>query len=288
MKWSDKGPTHFIAQNFIPEQGFRMYGCAEKSCTPTIQSDLSVYGEKFNCPCYSMQLAQSPHFSAGPPSATALPVHCPHLVGVMEYSARQNPPTVMRSMVLHNDNAWLQTCRDVLVKVYSAQPEVHEDDSWPPGGSDTYINLALIKNKAMTASNEYARKTIKKDIDDIYKEKEKIIYEEVFGDLRSEDRLLIEGRPGSGKTTLVHKISRDWESGKLMENVKLLFLIHLRYFLNDPDVALKDLICDHFPNNSTVEQILQHAEQHSEGFCFAEPTVTGNCELHEHTPECMH
>ena len=38
-------------------------------------------------------------------------------------------------------------------------------------------------------------------------------------------RLLIEGRPGSGKTTLVHKFSQDWGRGgtKSLEGVKFLF-----------------------------------------------------------------
>ena len=56
--------------------------------------------------------------------------------------------------------------------------------------------------------------------------------------LESGMRLLIEGRPGSGKTTLVHKFSQDWARGSpkldLHIYVKLLFLVHLRGFFNDP------------------------------------------------------
>ncbi len=65
----------------------------------------------------------------------------------------------------------------------------------------------------------------------------------MFSDLSSGARLLIEGRPGSGKTTLVHKVSRDWPEEMLKFNhCKLLLLIHLRGFLNDPEVDLECII----------------------------------------------
>ena len=40
--------------------------------------------------------------------------------------------------------------------------------------------------------------------------------------------LIIEGRPGSGKTTLVHKVTRDWAKGITLKGTKMVFLITLR------------------------------------------------------------
>ena len=40
--------------------------------------------------------------------------------------------------------------------------------------------------------------------------------------------MLVEGRPGSGKTTLAHKITKDWTNGMVLQNVHMVFLISLR------------------------------------------------------------
>ena len=61
-------------------------------------------------------------------------------------------------------------------------------------------------------------------------------------DLESGTRLLVEGRPGSGKTTLVHKISQDWATGDLLtfKHVRLLILVHLRAFSSEPNIDLHE------------------------------------------------
>ncbi len=41
---------------------------------------------------------------------------------------------------------------------------------------------------------------------------------------QSKQLVLIEGRPGSGKTTFVHKITRDWAT-KSGEAIRLLLLV---------------------------------------------------------------
>ena len=156
-----------------------------------------------------------------------------------------------------------------LIDRYLSQPEVPED-TWPPVSNDTYINLALIKQSEINKAGEYAYKTIQGDIDDILKDKEKIEYNEVFSHLETGARLFIEGRPGSGKTTLVHKVSRDWAKNKLqLDSIRLLFLVHLRGFFNDPDIQLTDILKRYYKNESSVSSIISHAESNSgEGLCF--------------------
>ena len=83
--------------------------------------------------------------------------------------------------------------KKVLVERYCAQPEIPED-SWPPRGGNTYINLALIKQGSIEKAGEYARNTIQGDMDDIFANKDSIEYEDVFTNLESGTRLLIEGR----------------------------------------------------------------------------------------------
>ena len=161
--------------------------------------------------------------------------------------------------------------RKVLVDRYSSQPEVPED-SWPPGGANTYINLALIKTGNIEKAGEYARNTIQGNIDDIMTDKESIEYDTVFTNLESTTRLLIEGRPGSGKTTLVHRLSKDWASGNPnldLRNIELLFLVHLRGLFNDPHITLRDIITLYYADESTVDALTRKAEESSgEGLCF--------------------
>ena len=161
--------------------------------------------------------------------------------------------------------------RKILVDRYSSQPEVPED-SWPPAGANTFINLALIKPGNIEKAGEYARNTIQGNMDDIMTDKESIDYDAVFTNLESTTRLLIEGRPGSGKTTLVHRFSKDWASGnpKLdLRNIKLLFLVHLRGLFNDPHITLRDIIRLYYSNESTVDALTCKAEESSgEGLCF--------------------
>ncbi len=162
--------------------------------------------------------------------------------------------------------------KKALVDRYCAQPEIPED-SWPPHGSNTYINLALIKQRKqrrIDIAGEYARNTIQGSVDDTVADKESIEYETVFSDFESGTRLLIVGRPGSGKTTLVHKFSKDWASGIYkLKNVKLLFLVHLRAFFSNPDIKLRDMLERYYGQESMVEEVVQFADEHSgEGLCF--------------------
>ena len=146
---------------------------------------------------------------------------------------------------------------------YTAQPEVPED-TWPPESIGTFISLALIKQQIINKSGEYARSTIWGDMDDIYSDKESISYDEAMGGLSSGARLLIEGRPGSGKTTLVHKFSLDWARKDVSINhVRLLFLIHLRVFFSDPKIGLRDVINCHYKDHPGMEIILSYANKHN-------------------------
>ena len=161
--------------------------------------------------------------------------------------------------------------KKVLVDRYCAQPEIPED-SWPPRSSNTYINLALIRQGNIEKAGEYARNTIQGDMDDVLENKDSIEYEDVFTDLESGTRLLVEGRPGSGKTTLVHKFSQDWGRGdrKLqLKNVRLLFLVHLRGFFNDPDITLRDIVQCYYTGKHMVDEIIQLSVDHNgDGLCF--------------------
>ncbi len=156
----------------------------------------------------------------------------------------------------------LDQYQSVLIDRYTEQPQIPED-TWPPVSQSIFINLALIKQEGAKQLSSYSRCTIQGDVDDILTDKERISYEKVFSNLESGARLFIEGRPGSGKTTLVHKVSKDWASNVLQfQHCKFLLLIHLRGFLSDPDVDLKRIIQCYY-KGSAVDDIASYAHERS-------------------------
>ena len=157
--------------------------------------------------------------------------------------------------------------KSFLVDRYISSPELPSE--WPPASTNSFINLALIKQESIHKAGKYGRCTIRGDMDDIFKDKESITYDKAFGGLSRGEILLIEGRPGSGKTTLVHKFSQDWARKEItITHVRLLFLIHLRGFCSDPNIGLCDLIRCYF-SSSDVEVIEKYANKHHGlGLCF--------------------
>ena len=162
----------------------------------------------------------------------------------------------------------LDQYQSILINKYTMSPDVLED-SWPPVNTNSFINLALIKQEGIHKAGQYGRCTIRGDMDDIYKDKESIPYDIALGGLSSGACLLIEGRPGSGKTTLVHKFRQDWARNEIaITHVRVLFLIHLRGFCSDPNIRLCDLIGCYF-SGSDVEVIEKYANKHQGlGLCF--------------------
>ena len=95
-----------------------------------------------------------------------------------------------------------------------------------PGYNPTFVNLMLVKQTRRNKCDY----TIRGDVDDILQDKELVKYEEVFGKFKEGDLVLVEGRPGSGKTTLVNKVTQDWAQGvAILQGAKYVFLVTLRH-----------------------------------------------------------
>ena len=158
--------------------------------------------------------------------------------------------------------------RKTLIDRYCFQPEVPED-SWPPV-CNKYINLALIKQGNINSAGKYARSTVRGDIDDILRDKDIVEYKEIFSIFEKGCLLLIEGRPGSGKTTLVHRVCRDWAKEEMLKGAKYVFLISLRLFVNKTDMKLKDILNLFYRNDEKAAQdVSEHLRQFDgDNICF--------------------
>ena len=157
--------------------------------------------------------------------------------------------------------------KKLLIDSYSKDTDVPED-LWPPHVTSTFINLALVvKSKGITDDYKYS---VQGNVDDILEAKEKIEFKEVFGMYQRKALVLLEGRPGSGKTTLVHKVSRDWAtSGEVLKNSRLVFNIPLRSLSNRMIKSLSDLLGLLYPNQNMCDQLVSDIENsNGEGVCF--------------------
>ena len=159
--------------------------------------------------------------------------------------------------------------RNRLTERYSAEPEI-KGDTWPVVHQNTYINLAIVSDKSVNSECEFSRHSLRGDSDDIYLAKRTTDYKSVLNFITPGSRLLIEGRPGSGKTTLVRRISQDW-ANKLMKwtSIRLLFLINLQSFQRNSKITLRDIVGQYFTSDENINIICNYADKHDGlGFCF--------------------
>ena len=158
--------------------------------------------------------------------------------------------------------------KEHLIKLYSLMESEVPIDSWPPVGNSTFINLVLIKQSRISRCDYY---TVRGDMDDILESKEVVEYEEIFREYREGTLVLVEGRPGSGKTTLVHKVTRDWATGsKVLQGAKMVFLITLRLLnFSKKDQSLLEVL-EVFYGGEVLRKSVEHDLQEcgGKGACF--------------------
>ena len=143
------------------------------------------------------------------------------------------PEIQLSNSVLQHLEHWRQKLADS----YLAQESIA--DAWPPLKIVHFVKLALVQQE------KYARhiglRTITKDIDAVCGHKTQVNFDDLFCNVDHSSLLLLEGRPGSGKTTLMVRISCDWARGRIM-NSKLVLFVRLRYLGKNQDIHLNDLL----------------------------------------------
>ena len=137
-------------------------------------------------------------------------------------------------------------------------------NDWPPIVANTFINLALVKSSSNKRNN--TNLSVEGGADKIIAEKKKIEYDEVFGEYKSNELILVEGRPGSGKTTLVHKVIKDWASSKSLAKSKLTLLLTLRLLNDSQDETLEKVLQTLYSDEDAIT-ILPDIRD-GEGVCF--------------------
>ena len=153
-------------------------------------------------------------------------------------------------------------CRDIK-KRYVQQPVLPESD-WPPTLGGQFIRLALIKQGRDTGDFkhrivvELQEDYVRGKYDKILEHKTEIRLEEIFepvfckGGYEVTLKMLIDGAPGVGKTTLSRKVSQTWANGELLQEYWLVLLLHLR----ERTISKAQVIDDFFYHD---DQMVQNA-----------------------------
>ena len=154
-----------------------------------------------------------------------------------------------------------------LLDKYTCLEEI--PNTWPPVGASTFVDLALIHNYRHHVSDNYDY-SVRGDMDDILGKKRKVNYRDVFSNTGNNLLILLEGRPGCGKTTLTHKITKDWARGPdILKGAQELFLVPLRILASKNIDSLSDILKIIYHNREMSRKIVNKLDNNDgEGACF--------------------
>ena len=228
------------------------------------------------------------------------------MLGLPRYDEAQSYQWKKEAESLHNDSNYFGVCDDVLLikrarqgikgeyscytkngtlvsKIYLEvifSPEKRKlldryahlkeiPNTWPPVGASTFVELALVHNDSHHVSDNYDY-SVRGDMDDILERKRKVNYKHIFSSLRNGVLVLVEGRPGCGKTTLTHKITRDWATGpNILNQLDNLFLVSLRILALKDINSLSGILNIIYHNGEISQKVADKLDnENGEGACF--------------------
>ena len=144
------------------------------------------------------------------------------------------------------------------------------DEDWPPSIGRHESNLVMIEHRRNTLPRAMEAKQMQRDyvggnVDKIAKRKKEIRYEHIF-DFAEEAtydskhfRMLIDGAPGVGKTTLCRKFCKDWGTGQILKKFSIIWLLHLREEKIAKAKSLDDLF-QHY-DEDLLREVVQHIKK---------------------------
>ena len=124
---------------------------------------------------------------------------------------------------------------------------------WIPSPTKKIFRLAMIKRETVQRGHiedRFVQMTISGRVDDILHAKSPVELEHIFRNtLHGGEIILIEGAPGSGKSTLTVHICHKWGKGELFQQFTVVILVQLR----DPTVQRAQTIADLLPVENAGE-----------------------------------
>ena len=163
----------------------------------------------------------------------------------------------------------LQSLRTKLGKYYSKG--CIQDNPLLVSSTMQYVNLNLVEPKqqfpvAGNVCDETALHLAKGGVEQVPHEKLPLDYEHILSFSPpagiSRKRVLIEGVPGSGKSTLVQRMCHDWSVGRFAQDYKLVIQVTLRSLPKDQKLSLEDLIFTSVGDAAIVQEVTDFVTAH--------------------------
>ena len=167
--------------------------------------------------------------------------HCPNHIGLYQLlkslvDSLQETFTIVKAP---KPSAAITKYQVYLKQLYTDQIKLVAQDSFESPHIEQYVNLSLITPEQTEHDSDYFKAVANPHMW-LFKYKEKTSnimlksLSEIFDKSRvSREVILIQGSPGSGKTTLANEICRRWATGRLIQEYLLVILLRLR----DPRIA---------------------------------------------------
>ena len=167
------------------------------------------------------------------------------------------------------------TFANEIKKTFSRTDPIPDED-WPPSIGRNESNLVMIEHGRDTLpgaeeAEEMQRHYVGGKVDSIAERKKEIRYEDIFDFEATVDkskkvpydskhfRMLIDGAPGVGKTTLCRKFCKDWAAGQILKQFSIIWLLNLREERIAKAKSLDDLF-QHY-NKKLLKKLLEHIEE---------------------------
>jgi len=179
-----------------------------------------------------------------------------HIAEVLKEAALKNDPhnitQLVNSSVEISPFAMPMRNADV-IETYREYLKVFYKESFPSAEKRPYLlpshfaNLAIItEDECRLGRDAFTDYSIRGSINDILRMKHRIQYQDIFkseGD-KEINFVVLEGRPGVGKTTLAQKLCSEWVESKneMLKKYKLVVLVKLRNFSSDDKPSLDDIL----------------------------------------------
>ena len=150
------------------------------------------------------------------------------------------------------------------------------DHQWPPPATNRVFRLAMITAKQLVRRGSsiedelHLRKTVAGEVEQILQKRVPIELKDIFHRRRDKrKKVLIEGAPGCGKSTLSLNICHQWTNHQLFEEFNLVILVRLR----EPVVQNAKFIADMLPRHDEsmgkeVENLMTHSNGNGTLFIF--------------------
>ena len=136
------------------------------------------------------------------------------------------------------------------MSLYKAKTQAcyQDKDHWPPPVTNKVFRLAMIKAEKVEKrkfDDDFIQSTITGKVDDILRKKVPVELENIFSGVEKghQIKVLIEGGPGCGKSTLSQHICHQWGEGKLFQEYSHVILVRLR----EPTVQNVKTLSDMLP-----------------------------------------